>query len=129
VLFKKERWLEDRELGFLKAQTLIFATSNIKWIKRIDFLGFNVDVSVSGTPHRLSSAQRKIIINALSEKELLEKQVLEAIQMLCLKNHVEFDAWKAHFTCSQIYVDKADLYISIGDLSNHLTYELELYWF
>ena len=44
MLFKKEKWLEDEELGFLKAKTLIFETSTIKWKKRIDFLGFDLSI-------------------------------------------------------------------------------------
>ena len=129
MLFKKEKWLEDEELGFLKAKTLIFETSSIKWKKRIDFLGFDVDVMVLGTPHSLNRAQRKIIISALNEKKLLEKQVKEVIKGLCNKHSVKFDAWDAHYKCSQIYVEKTDLYISIDDILNHLTYELELNWF
>jgi transposase len=129
MLFKKEKWLEDEELGFLKAKTLIFETSSIKWKKRIDFLGFDVDVMVSGTPHNLNKAQRKIIISALNEKKLLEKQVKEVIKGLCNKQSVKFDAWDACYMCSQIYVEKADLYISIDVILNHLTYELELNWF
>ena len=129
MLFKKEKWIEDEELGFLKAKTLIFETSSIKWRKRIDFLGFDVDVMVSGTSHSLNRAQRKIIIGALNEKKLLEKQVKEVIKGLCNKHSVKFDAWDAYYRCSQIYVEKADLYISIDDLLNHKTYELELNWF
>ena len=129
MLFKKERWLEDEELGFLKAKSLIFETSSIKWKKRIDFLGFDVDVMVSGTSHSLNRAQRKIIISALNEKKILEKQVKEVIKGLCNKHSVKFDAWEAYFKCSHIYVDKAELYISIDDILNHLTYELELKWF
>ena len=126
MLFKKEKCFEDEELGFLKAKTQIFVTSRIKWKKSIDFLGFDVDVSVSGTLEKLNATERKIMVNALNDRAWLEKQVLEAIQVLCLKNNVEFDAWETYFRFSHIYVDKAELYISINDLLNHLTYELEL---
>jgi len=129
MLFKKEKWLEDEELGFLKAKSLIFETSSIKWKKRIDFLGFDVDVTVSGTPYSLNGTQRKIIICALNEKKLLEKQVKEVINGLCNKHTVNLDAWEEYFRCSHIYVDKTELYISIHDLLNHLTYEMELEWF
>ena len=129
MLFKKEKCLEDEELGFLKAKTLTFATSSIKWKKRIEFLGFGVDVSVSGTLEKLNATERKIIVNALNDTAWLEKQVLEAIQELSLKNNVEFDEWEEYFRCSHIYVDKAELYISIIDMLKHLTYELELKWF
>ena len=129
MLFKKEKWIEDEELGFLKAKTLIFETSSIKWRKRIDFLGFDVDVMVSGTSHSLNRAQRKIIIGALNEKKLLEKQVKEVIKGLCNKHSGKFDAWDAYYRCSHIYVDGAELYISIEDIENHLSYDLELHWF
>lgn len=129
MLFKKEKWIEDEELGFLKAKTLIFMTSRIKWKKRINFLGFDVDVMVSGTLEKLNATERKIMVNALSNTTLLEKQVLEAIQLLCFKNNVESDVWESYFRCSQIYIEKADLYVSIDDILNHLTYELELKWF
>jgi len=129
MLFKKEKWIEDEELGFLKAKTLIFMTSRIKWKKRIEFMGFDVAVSVSGTLEKLNATERKIMANALSNTTLLEKQVLEAIQVLCLKNNVASDAWESYFRCSQINVENADLYVSIDDILNHLTYELELNWF
>lgn len=128
MLFIKERWLEDEELGFLKAKTLIFETSSIKWRKRIDFLGFDVDVMVSGTSHSLNRAQRKIIIGALNKKNYL-KQVKEVIKGLCNKHNGKFDAWDAYYRCSHIYVDSAELYISIEDIENHLSYDLELHWF
>lgn len=129
MLFKKEICFKDEELGFLKAKTSILETSSIKWKKRLDFLGLDLDLVVSGTPDKLNNAQRKIIVNALNNKKFLEKQVLEVIKGLCSKHTVKFDVWEEYFRCSCIYVDKADLFISIDDMLDNLTYELELKWF
>jgi hypothetical protein len=129
MLFKEERWLRDRELGILKAKPLILMTSGIKWKKSIGFLGLDVDVLVSGTLKKLNTTERKIIMYVLNNTELFEKQVLDAIHDLCLKNNVESEAWESYFKCSQIYVEKADLFISIEDMANYLTYEMELKWF
>lgn len=129
MLFIKDKWIKDEELGFLKANPLIFMTSGIKWKKRIEFLGFTLDVVVSGTSDKLNSTQRKIVVNALSDKEFLEKQVEEVIQELCLKNNMKFEEWADNFQCLVIYIKDMDLYISINDTLNNLTYELELRWF
>ncbi len=129
MLFKKERWLKDEELGLLSTKTSILDPSIIKWKKRIEFLGFALDVVVSGTSDKLNNTQRKIIMNALSDKEFLEKQVEEVIQELCLKNNMKFEEWADNFQCLEIYIKDMDLYISINDTLNNLTYELELRWF
>ena len=126
MLFIKEKWIKDEELGFLKANPLIFMTSGIKWKRRIDFLGLDVDVLVSGNLEKLNTTETKIMANALNNIKLLEKQVLYAIHDLCLRNNVQSEEWESYFRCSQIYIEKADLFISIEDILNKLTYELEL---
>lgn len=125
MLFKKERLFKDEELGILKARSSIFEPSIFKWKKRIDFLGFDLDVEVSGTSDKLNDDQRKIILNALDQKELIEIQAMEAIQVLCLRNNIKFAVWADYFQCSHIYVKDFDLYISIKDMMNNLAYELE----
>jgi hypothetical protein len=129
MFFKKEICVEDEELGFLKAETSLLETSSVKWKKRIDFMGSDLNLVVSGTRDRLNKAERKIIVNALKDIKFLEKQVLEVIKGLCNKHNVTFDKREEYFMCSRIYVDKADPYISIEDTLNKLTYELELKWY
>ncbi|NND80775.1 MAG: hypothetical protein HKN53_12820 [Maribacter sp.] len=129
MLLKKEKWIKDEELGFLKANPSIFMTSGIKWKKRIDFLGMDVDVLVSGNLEKLNKTETKIMTNALNNIKLIEKQVLYAIHDLCLRNNIKSDAWESYFRCFQIYIEKADLFILIEDTVNYLTYELELKWF
>lgn len=129
MLFNKERWFKDEEMGLLYARTSILEPSSIKWKKRIEFLGLDVDVLVTGTLEKLNATERKIMAYALNNIKLLEIQALHAIHDLCLKNKIESDVWEWYFKCSQIYIEKAELYISIKDRVNNLSYELELKWF
>ena len=126
MLFKKTRNLLDLELGRLEARTSILQSSLIKWQKSIEFLGDNVVIEVYGTKMKVNQEEQTIMVEAFKRKELLEKQVLKVIKGFCRKHGLNLDAWGDYFKCIRIYSDNQNLYVSIIEKWNKLTYEIEV---
>jgi hypothetical protein len=126
MLFKKTRNLIDLELGPLEARTSILPTSLVKWQKSIEFLGNDVVIEVCGTKKMVNHEERTIMVEAFRKKEVLEKQVLEVIKGFCRKYGLNMDSWGNYFKCSCIYSQNQNLYVSIIDKLNKLTFEIEV---
>jgi len=124
-MFTRKKELSDKKLGILKARISIFQHSII-WKRKIDFLGLIVDIEIAGTHDHLNQGQKAMVIKALKEIDVLERQVLAVIRNLCSKQGLKFDSWPDYFGFSRIYIDEKALYISLLDRANRLKYELEL---